>query len=302
MRVFFLSLVLSLGAFAHTDLSKTIEALSKKIAAKPSALLYLQRALEYRALREKKHTIEDLRSALKIKPNYQTAKIALAEEMGKNDEALKLAIELSQSATAEATRLQANLLLARIHQKRDAHTEALKVCEQLAPLAAKMPKDDTEISLLHADILLDLNRAGEAADILKTSWTRTNSIVARNNWIDTALTAGRTKELLPFIEHEFQTSRLRSSWLIRRARALLILGKKNAARTDLVSALLEINPRINPNQPDLTLIADRGLIHALMENPALARRDLTTLQKSTLPASAYRLLSDVMSEANEEPE
>lgn len=302
MRVFFLSMILTLGVSAHTDLSKTIEALSKKIAAKPTAELYFQRALEYRALREKRHTIEDLRKAVELQEDFPAAKFALAEELGKSDEALGLALELSMPGEVTNLPLQSNLLLARVYRKRKELEQALAVCEKLSPVAAKTPRDDTEVSLLHADLLLDLNRPGEAAEVLKTSWKRTNSIVARNNWIDTALTAGQTKELLPFIENELQTSRLRSSWLIRRARAFLILDKRDAARTDLVSALLEINSRINPAQPDLTLIADRGLVHALMGNPALARRDLATLQKTTLPSSAYQLLSDALGATDGETE
>ena len=296
MRVLVLSLVLSLGAFAHTDLSKTIEALSAKIAKKPTAELYFQRALEYRALREKEHTLEDLRKAIELKPNFRDARFALAEELGKSDEALRLALELTAAPGSSDDSFPSNLLLIRVHQRRGEHKAALKLCKQLDEKTRDARKDDTGLALLHAGILLDLKRPGEAADVLKAAWERTDSIVARNNWIDTALSAGRAGETLPLIEEELRTSRLRSSWFIRRARALLILEKKKEARSDLVSALLEINRRLNPARPDLTLIADRGLIHALMGNKALAGRDMKILQDSTFPTSAYRLLNEQLAE------
>ena len=95
MRVLLLFLVLGLSAPAHSDLSKTIAALSAKINTQPSAELYYQRALEYRALREKNHTLEDLRQALKLDPGFQEAQFSLAEELGKSDEALRLAVQLA---------------------------------------------------------------------------------------------------------------------------------------------------------------------------------------------------------------
>lgn len=292
MRVLLLFLVLGLSAPAHSDLSKTIAALSAKINTQPSAELYYQRALEYRALREKNHTLEDLRQALKLDPRFQEAQFALAEELGKSDEALRLAVQLANGPGKTQTTYRSILLLIRIHRLREEYPEALEICQRLAEKTRNRQQDDSELDLLHAEILLDLKRPAEATTVLRNAWKRTGSIVARNNWIDAALTAEQTEETLPLIEHELQTSRLRSSWLIRRARALLVLKQARAARADLHSALLEINSRLNPRQPDLTLVSDRGLIHALMGNPGLAKRDLATLQKSFLPPSSYRLLND----------
>lgn len=285
-------MALGLSATAHTDLSKTIAALSAKIKEQPTAELHFQRALEYRALREKDHTLEDLREALKLNPRFQEAQFALAEELGKSDEALRLAVQLANGPGKVETTYRASLLLIRVHRLREEYQEALQLCQTLEGKTRNIRQDDSELDLLHAELLLDLKRPAEATAVLRDAWKRTGSIVARNNWIDVALTAGQTEETLPLIEHELRTSRLRSSWLIRRARALLVLKNAKAARTDLHSALLEINSRLNPRQPDLTLVADRGLIHALMGNRALAKRDLATLENSLLPPSSYRLLRD----------
>ena len=300
MRLFLFFLSLSVGALAHTDLSKTVAALSAKIEEHPTAELYFQRALEYRALREKDHTIEDLRRALELKPRFRDAKFALAEGLGASDEALKLALELASGPANLRTAYPATLLLIRVHRLRGEYEEALKWSQSLDEMTREVRREDAELDLLHAGILLDLKRPTEAATVLKEAWQRSKSIVARNNWIDAALTVGQAKEVLPLIETELRSSRLRSSWLIRRARALLILEREKAARADLLSALVEIQGRLNPKQPDLTLIADRGLIHALTGNLALARRDLAFLRKTTLPPSAYRLLTAALGTAQAE--
>lgn len=277
----------------HTDISETIKALTAKIAKAPTADLYYQRATEYRALRETAHAIEDLSAALTLKPGDRAATIALIQELGKSDEALILAQKLRSQSGPEINDTEATYLLAKVHHLREEHPAALALCQEIQKHREDHP---TAIDLLHAGILLDLARPAEAADILKISWLRTNSFVLRNNWIDTALTANRTDDILPIIQEELDSSRFRSSWLIRRARASIILKKPEMALADLRAALLEIQPRIHPERPDLTLIADRGLVHALMGNKALAKHDLAQLQKSSLPASSYRILSEALKE------
>lgn len=288
---------LVLACPGHTDISTTIKKLSAKIEEAPGADLYYQRATEYRALREYAHARADLRAALALEPDHLPSQIALIEALGDRDEALTRALKLSTSVD-QRTSLQGASLLAAVHQKRGELEEALKIIRRLDELTRKARKGDTSIDLRHADLLLELDRPGEAATVLKAAWDRTDSIVIRNNWIDTALTAGETDEVLPIIEKELRSSRFRSSWYIRRARALRLRNREAAARADLRAALEEINPRINPRRPDLTLIADRGLIHALMGHNALAQRDLTTLSQSSYPASAYRLLREHLADAD----
>lgn len=277
----------------HTDISETIKALTAKIAKAPTADLYYQRATEYRALRETAHTLEDLRSALKLQPKHRASLIALIGELGKSEEALGIADQLVKDATDLRLFQESVFLLANVHHLRGDYTKSLELCQKIQNISTGLSADTY---LLLADNLLQLKRPAEASSFLKETWESEDSIVFRNLWIDAALTAGHTKEILPIIEEELTSSRFRSSWLIRRARASLILKKKDAAQADLRAALLEIQPRIHPERPDLTLIADRGLIHALMGNRALAKRDLETLIKSGYPTDAYRLLSDTLAE------
>ncbi|MGJ8726701.1 MAG: tetratricopeptide repeat protein [Roseibacillus sp.] len=292
-RPLLLAFSLCLGSaqpsLAHSNLSELIQELSKEIKSAPTADLHYRRATEYRALGERTHTLEDLRSALHLAPGHRLATIALIKELGHSDEALTLAQELAKTAQPPAQAAETKFLLARIHHLRGKQEAALQICEEVQETH---PEHDSNIDRLHAQILLDLKRPDEAATILKISWQRTKSIVIRNTWIDTALTAEQTDEVFPLIQNELTSSRYQSSWLIRRARAQLTLGKYDSARADLQAALAEISTRLNPSRPDLTLIADRGLIHSLLGNPTLAQRDLTTLQSSSLPPDSYRLLRD----------
>ncbi|MDB4763333.1 hypothetical protein OAG38_06305 [Akkermansiaceae bacterium] len=278
---------------AHTDISETIKALTTRIDTNPTADLYYQRATEFRALQQKVHAIEDLESALKIEPHNRHALVALVQLYETNKRAKALISRYQKFAENKEEKFEAHYLLASYNAKLGLIELASSQCDTLHLLR---PNEDPALDLFHASLLLKLQRPNKAATILKKSLNRTESIVVRNNWIDAALTAGQTEAVLPLIEKELSSSRFRSSWLIRRARASLILKRKEAAQADLREALVEIAPRINPERPDFTLISDRGLIHALMGNKPRAKNDLETLKKSGYSPNAYRLLSSALAE------
>ena len=278
---------------AHIDISETIKALTKRIETEPTADLYYQRATEFRALQEKIHAIEDLESALKIEPHNRHALVALVQLYETDKRAKALISRYQKFAKNQEEKFEAHYLLASHNAKLGLFEKACSQCDALHLIR---PNEDPALDLFHAGLLLKLRRPNKAASILKKSLTRTKSIVVRNNWIDAALTAGQAKAVLPIIREELSSSRFRSSWLIRRARASLILKKKDAAQADLRKALVEIAPRINSERPDFTLIADRGLIHALMGTKTRAIHDLEILKKSGYSPNAYRLLSSALAE------
>ena len=161
----FLALViLPAPAPGHNDVSKTIKTLSAKIEESPSADLYYQRATEFRALREKEHAIEDLRSALKHEPRHRPAKISLIRALGKSAEALHLAIQLQSSSAHAENSIEPTYLVAKIHHLRGNPKDALTICANLQKLSRN---HSTEIDLLHAEVLLALKRPADASTILK---------------------------------------------------------------------------------------------------------------------------------------
>ena len=230
---------------------------------------------------------------LKIEPHNRHALVALVQLYETNTRAKALISRYQKFAKTKEEKFEAHYLLASYNAKLGLFEQASSQCDTLHLIR---PSEDPALDLFHAGLLLKLQRPNEAATILKKSLNRTKSIVVRNNWIDAALTAGQTKAVLPIIEKELFSSRFRSSWLIRRARASLILKKKEAAQADLREALVEIAPRINPERPDFTLIADRGLIHALMGKKTQAKNDLEILKKSGYSPHAYHLLSSALAE------
>ena len=278
-------------ALGHTNITETIKTLNAQIKKSPTSDLYYQRATEYRALREKGHTIKDLRAALKLSPNHRPSIIALIGELEKSDEALSLAHQLAKHSQESNQATESSYLLAQIYHLRGNDHKSVSILKKIQSTTNRYP---TTVDILLAECHLKLKQPTAAATVYRQAWKRTNSIVMRNQWIDASLTANQSKAVLPIIQTELSSSRFRSSWLIRRARAHLSSDKKDLARTDLQEALKEITPRINKLRPDLTLIADRGLIHALMGNPQLAKKDHAILKKSSLPPSSYRLLTNAL--------
>ena len=139
------------------------------------------------------------------------------------------------------------------------------------------PNGKLEWYLLHARLSGELKRDNERPEILRKGYLLTGSIVLRNAWIDSLLECKKYETALPIIEKELISSRLKSSWKLRRAKAYIGIGKINDAMNDLRMCLKELDQRIHPKKPDMTLIADRGMANALLGNIQAAKNDLSHL-------------------------
>ncbi len=264
---------------AHEDLNSVIRSLSQKIRNSPTAELYYQRGIEYRAAREKLHARTDFQSALKINPTHQAALRNLAllhSQAHEHKQAIAVATALLDTSPSPQT----HLLLADIFYTAKDLPNALKHV-QLSP-----PEED-HTHLLHAHLLQDDE---QVVAQLKRGHEITKSIVLRNAWIDALIATENSKTALPIIEKELTSSRFRASWLIRRARVLRSQNQKEAAKRDLLEALTELQKRISPTCPDLTLIYDRGLAYALLDRKKEAQTDLEILTQSRFSPLSYQLL------------
>jgi len=279
--------ILTAPTFAHHDVNALIKELDQKIEAGPTAELHYQRALEHRALRNTKFAEKDLRAALSLQPGHRESLTALIQLLRNTPEALSLAKSYLANAREPKHQLEARYLIAQVASWSDDDHTALRTCNEIQKLH---PDHPTDVDLLHARLLLQSGDPAKAAEVLNTARQKHQGIVLRNSWIDASLSAGQISEVLPIIETELAESRFRASWLIRRARASLVANDADKARPDLHAALTELNTRIQPDRPDLTLIADRGLSLALLGSEDLALQDLATLRKSTLSKSAYAIL------------
>jgi len=96
--------------------------------------------------------------------------------------------------------------------------------------------------------------------------------------------AGQYRPALDRIEQHLNQLRWRSSWLLRRARALN--GMKADFRSDAAAALSELNQRIRPEHPEPTLLLDRAMAFALLGKNSEASNDLILAKKKGIPAFA----------------
>ena len=268
-------------ACAHHNTEQMIARFTERIEAGESdADLFYRRATEYRVLQMHAEAEADLRRALQENPDHIPARSELARLLsrrGENREALAAAQAAVERATSDSIRAAALVLVARLHAAEGRHEAALHACE--AALAAK-PRGEVEWYLLHAELLALVDREDERPGALKAGHRATGSIVLRNAWIDALLDIGQPDAVEKIIDRELSASRLKSSWLLRRARLRVLAGDDQGATADLEQCLEELNGRIHPARPDVTLVADRGLANALLGNPEAAAADLARARAS----------------------
>ena len=273
--ILFSSLVTLPVLLAHHDTEEMIAIFTQRIeSGEASAELYFRRAVEYRVLRQYAKAESDLQQALNIDPNYTVAHRELAHLLAKRG-AKKLAIQSARQAIRASgdinERSGAMILLARLLGASGQPETALRHCRDAFTLN---PSGKVEWYLLHAELLDSLDRKNERPKILAAGYKATHSIVLRNAWVDALLDAGRYSTALPVIEQELSESRLKSSWRLRYARAQIGLGRTTDANKTLTLCLVELATRIHPDRPDISLIAERGLAHALLGSTNAAHQDL----------------------------
>ena len=268
MRPLLLILLLPIVARAHDSPEHKVEALSFEIArsGKTPALL-MERAFEHRALGQLADAAADFEAAHRLDSKLIVAikELSLVQlAQGKPDLALRT---INSAPTQDPDFLMAR---AEIQTVRKDYRAALRDCDA----AFHRTEDNVEWYLLRAEIQRRLGLFGDCLKDLREGFSKTGSAVLQEEIIEAMIDAGEHKAALKQIEREFADSRWRSSWLLRRARAQLALGQTKAGRRDLRSAIDELNQRIVPEAPEVTLIIDRGLAHALLGDQSNAADDL----------------------------
>ena len=288
-------LLVPISAWGHHSVEDTIRELTQKISKSPTPELYFKRAIEYRALRKSKECEQDLRAALRLAPDHYSSKMALARllmKSGKYDEARTSSRELLKSVSTRPRMIEARFLSAELAHARGDHKKALQVCQEIQK---EFPDHDETIDLFYAYLLIKGGKATQAAERLHQAYRRTHGVVLRNSWIDASLLAGEIKSVWPVIQKELAESRFKAAWLIRRARVAQLQGAKEQMHKDLKLALTELESRIKPERPDLTLVSDRGLALAMKGEKELAKKDLSLLRKSGFPARSFLFLEQLLS-------
>jgi tetratricopeptide (TPR) repeat protein len=215
---------------------------------------------------------KDLERALQLDPNSLTAQRELSRAyfaLGKTNEALRVVTRALGQPSEGPDRASLLINRAEILKARKEHQKALDDTIR----AIREHPSNVEWYLIRSQLQDRLNLPKERIKGLEEGMKETGSGVLETEWIDALIDDGQHARALEKIEGELQSARLRSSWLIRRARVSLAIGKSLEAKSDLETAVEELNRRINATAADPALLADRALARDLLGKKEEARKD-----------------------------
>jgi len=289
------ALVLS-QAGAHESPEHNVRELTHHLQTRQSPTHLHQRAIAYRALGQLDKAAADLHSAITLAPDIlpyhlELARIQLASN--KPNQALKPANQALQLCQTPSQRANCHILRAEAYHRSQQAKPSLEAC-QLA--FREIPRGEIEWFLLRSENQLALGHHRQRISDLKTGYSLHHSAVLKAHWVDAMIDASRFQAALPIINGELSDRRWKSSWLIKRARCLRGLDRNPEAHSDLHTALNEIKSRLNSSRPDPLLLADQGIIHALLSQPEQARSCLTQLKQINCPAWITARLVSMMAE------
>jgi tetratricopeptide (TPR) repeat protein len=264
-----------IASFGHEGPEHDIAELTERLQKEgPSAQLFLERAVEYQILRQYTEAAKDLEAAARIEPHSAPILRELGRvyfTTGKTNEALETVTRGLETPVRGAERASLLVTRAEILRARQDFTKALKD----ASAAIEEHPGNVEWCLLRSQLQSQLKLRAERVKDLEEAIEKTGSGVLQIEWIDALIDNEQYPLALEKIERELEASRVRSTWLIRRARVLLATGKADPAKADLRAAIVELNGRLNPSTPDPSLLVDRGLAYELLGDKEKARKDYT---------------------------
>ena len=252
-------------ATAHEGPEHEIEELTARMQKNgESADVLTERAVEYRVLGKLAEATKDLERAAVLDPRS----IAIHRELGRvlflggkaGDAIATITRGLTLKSDEPADIASLRMLRAEILRSQNDHKKALEDCDA----ALQLHRQNPEWYLLRSDLHRRLKMHKERLAGIDEGIRQTGAGILEIERVEALLDAGQFAAALPIIGTELADSRIKSSWLIRRARAELGLGKKSEAEKDLKDALEEIATRLNPKTPDVPLLLDKALAHELL--------------------------------------
>lgn len=259
---------------AHDSPIHVIEAINERVAKEgATAALLTQRATEYRAMGEETQAAKDLNAALALDSNFIPALCSLGRvnlSLGKRDEAAECVAKGLALAKADYQKAELYMTRSELREAARDMQGALEDCLH----SVSFDRGDVDAALRLSRLQARLGLGKERIESLERALVDSGGGVLEIELIEAMIDAGRFAAALEKIEPQLRDSRFQASWLIRRARAKQGLGDKEGATHDLQAAIQELDTRISTLNPDVTLIADRGLANALLGNIEKAKSDL----------------------------
>ena len=253
-------------ANAHEGPEHEIEELTARMKVQgESADLLTERAVEYRVMGKLTEAAADLERAA----TYDGHSIAIQRELGR---VLLLAGKLNEAITATTRGLSIKsdepadlaslrMLRAEILRAQNEHKKALEDCDA----GLRLHKQNPEWYILRSDIQRRLKMHTERLAGIEEGIKETGAGILEIERVEAMIDAGQFPKALTLIEAELADSRIKSSWLIRRAKTLFGLGKKTEGEQDLKNALEEIEKRLNSKTPDVPLLIDKAVTLELLD-------------------------------------
>ena len=260
-----LAALFACAAVAHEGPEHEIDELTERMKKfGESAGLLTERAIEYRVLGKLPEATTDMERAAVLDPKSG----AICRELGRvlflagkaNDALPVIARGLALKTEEPADLAALRMLRAEILRSQNEHKKALDD----ADAALRLHRQNPEWYLFRSDLHRQLKMNKERLAGLDEGIKETGAGILQIERVETLIEAGQFSVALPVIETELADSRIKSSWLIRRARVQLGLGKKAEAERDLRDALKEIGARLNPKVPDASLLLGKALAHELL--------------------------------------
>lgn len=265
-------------AMGHAGEQDVVASLSADIESHgETAELLMRRARSYRILGQEQEERADLQRVIYVYPDFRPARIELARfHLLRQDAkaALEMATALLEDSPDDRDAGNLYAICGGAHMS-TGRSEA--AAESYGRALDRCP-DEVDWHLKRSEALARRGRHRERAVILKTARARIPSIVLEMEWIDALIDCGderSAEKAIVAIEPKLERARLRSSWLLRRARANIVLNQPQAAKSDLAAALRELDDRIEVRNPDASLLVDRAYVQVLLGEDVQARRDLT---------------------------
>ncbi len=290
------------AAGAHDGPEHEIEELTERMKKHgESADLLTERAVEYRVMGKLPEATKDLERAASLDPDSIAIQRELARVLflgGKASEAIATVTRgLTLKTEEPADPASLRILRAEIFRSQNENKKALEDCDA----ALRLHKQNPAWYLLRSDLQKRLKAHKERLAGLDEGIKATGAGVLEIERAEALIDAGQFQAALTFIESELADSRIKSSWLIRRARARLGLGKKAEAEEDLKDALLEIASRLNPKTPDVPLLLDKALAHELLGEKREALRAYEEARDKGAASAVSEKLKPLQEPASSQP-
>ncbi len=284
---------MSVSARAHDGPEHVIEELTAlmRLHGETADLLY-RRAIEHRSLGSLDAAAADLEAAVRADANHFAAWCELASvrlHQHQPDKTLKALDAAEPLATSDADRARVLVCRGEVLATRKQFRAAADLLDRAVRLSPDVP-----VYLRRAELQTESGDHAARCAGLREGLERTGSGLIEAAWIDAMLDARRGDEVGDRIEKKLATVRVRSSWLLRRARLRLQADDRGGAESDLRAALAEINERLDPMFPDGSLLLDRGLVCLLLDRRGEALADLNAAKKLKLPSTMYRRLERLL--------